>query len=248
MDPSPLLLLLAGAEMFFLGSILRSKRFVRAINAKHSAEIDNWEKAQIVTGYYNELSAPRQRRFEHFKAKLDEIRANYKTLHSNYPDIVNGFLDKMKNLQLSYVKLLFMQDKFPSYLEGNNPADLKRQIEEVLATIDKDPPKLKEIKLKRIELMKKRIIDHQKANENQDIVTAQLQTIEEMIQYIKDQGVTLKNTSEENGMIDNMLMETESLSTTISDLENIMSSDYNVGGYELGEVNEFGLSEEKVTE
>ncbi|MCB9232240.1 MAG: hypothetical protein H6581_11280 [Bacteroidia bacterium] len=220
----PLLLLLGGLEMLYLGVMSKNKRFIRAINAKYTKEIEEYHKSKAITDYYNGLTAPRQRRFEFFKEKLDEIRANYKNIHRDHPQIVNNYLEKINNLQLTYSRLLFMQDKLPAYLNKENPDQIRKEIEVLKKSMAEDSGKLRQIKAKRIQLMEKRIEAFGKAKENGKIIGAQLQTIEEMVQYIKDQPVALKSTDEDTVMIDNILFETEQMQNTISDIESIMSS------------------------
>ena len=222
---------LAALEFFYLGITSRNPRFISNVNAKYGKEIEAYEKAKNVTQYFNSLSGPRQRRFDHFKSLLEEVKENHTRIHGNYPDIVNAFITKVTNLQLTYVRLLYMQDRFPAYLENEKPEDIHRQIADLKADMADDSPKLKEVKTKRLRLMEKRLTSFGKAKENKEIVSAQLQTIDEMAQYIKDTPVSLKNTDPETSLIDSILQETENMEDTINDLESVINSDYTVGDY-----------------
>ncbi len=226
MNISPIFLgfALVGIEFLYLGFASRNERFMRAVNSRYANEIESFEKAKSVTQYFNQLSAPRQRRFEHFKTMLNDVKEDYARIHDEYPDVINKFIAKVSNLQLTYSRLLFMQDRFPAYLENENPDTIKAQIDELKNEMAADSPKLKDIKMKRVKLMEKRIHAYGKAMENKEIVSAQLQTMEEMVQYIKDQPVALKNLDGETSIIDNILAETENMESTISDLEAVMNS------------------------
>ena len=222
---------LAALEFFYLGIVSRNPRFISSVNAKYGKEIEAYEKAKNVTQYFNSLSGPRQRRFEHFKALLDQVKENNTRIHGNYPDIINSFIAKVTNLQLTYVRLLYMQDRFPGYLESERPEDIQRQIDDLKADMADDSPKLREVKSKRLKLMEKRLSAYGKAKENKEIVGAQLQTIDEMAQYIKDTPVSLKNTDPETSLIDSILQETENMEETINDLESVINTDYTIGNY-----------------
>lgn len=245
-NPLFLLMALGGLEMLYLGYATNNDQFIRAINAKYSGEIEAYKKTKAITEYYNGLSAPRQRRFEHFKQKLDGIREDYQKMHGNYPEIVNNFLKKINTLQLSYVRLLFMQDRSATFIDRDNPTALQKQIEEIKASMKNDSDKLREIKEKRIALMTKRINGFEKTKENGKIVNAQLQTIEEMVNYIKDQPMALKSTEAEDTLIDNILFETEQMEDTITDMESIMGGDVMIPDF--GDMEGDGLPDDLVRE
>ena len=68
-----------------------------------------------------------------------------------------------------------------------------------------------------------------KVQENREIIEEQLQTIEEMVEYIKDQPMTLQNTEREDIMIDNLLFETEQTQATMEEIESLMQSEFYPG-------------------
>ncbi len=245
-NPLFLLMALGGLEMLYLGFATNNGRFIRAINAKYADEINAFQKTRAITEYYNGMSAPRQRRFEGFTKKLDEIRENYQKMHGNYPEIINSFLKKISNLKFSYVRLLYMQDRSAALLERDKPETVEKEIAEIKSTMSGDPQKLKAIKEKRIGLMTKRIAGYQKAKENGQIVIAQLQTIEEMVNYIKDQPMAMKSTEADDTLIDNILFETEQMEETITDMESIMGGEMMVPDF--GEMDGEGSGGERIKE
>ena len=56
-----------------------------------------------------------------------------------------------------------------------------------------------------------------------------METIEEMVEYIKDQPMTLQNTEREDIMIDNLLFETEQTQQTMEEIESLMQSEFYPG-------------------
>jgi small-conductance mechanosensitive channel len=74
-----------------------------------------------------------------------------------------------------------------------------------------------------------RMENYLKVRENREVIEEQLQTIEEMVEYIRDQPMTLQNTEREDIMIDNLLFETEQTQQTMEEIESLMRSEFYPG-------------------
>lgn len=234
----------AGLEMLFLGAITRSRRFRRAINMKYHAELQAYAYAAKLTEYYNILSAKNQRRFEDFRLKLAEAKQNYSKLNDKFPEIVQQYQEKIDVLQLQYLRLLSTFDRFPDLLRQDDPSHLRKQIDEIRGSMGDDSAKLREIKEKRIALLQDRIRNFHGLQENSKMISEQLRTIEEMLQYLIEQPLAAKAT-EGTALIDNLLNETGDLHNTLSQVEEIMRQDLYVpdhgdlsggGSYDRSEV------------
>jgi hypothetical protein len=214
----------AGMEMGFLALIIRSKRFRRAINMKYRSELQSYAYVAKITEYYNGLTAKSQRRFEEFRVKLAEAKQNYNKLNERFPEIVQQYQEKIDILQLNFIRLLSTFDRFPNLLQQDDPTLLRRQIEEIRGGMGDDPTKLREIKEKRIALLQDRIRNYHGLQENAEMISEQLRTIEEMLQYLIEQPLAAK-TTDGTSLIDNLLSETAELHNTLSQVEEIMRSD-----------------------
>ena len=197
LDPSGLLLGLAGAELGFLSLIMRSRRFRRAIQTKYS----------------------NQRRFETFRSQLTTAKKNYSRLNEHFPSLVSQYMSKIDALQMNYVRLLASSGRIPSLL-NDNPEQIRRQIEEIRSEMGDDNPKLREIKEKRIGLLQKRMQNYHKTIDNAKVVEQQLKTVEETMKYFMEHSAS-DTGSEETDIIDNLLNETNDLHSTLNEVEGL---------------------------
>jgi hypothetical protein len=224
-----------GLEMVFLSLITRSKRFRRAINMKYRSELQSYSYVAKLTEYYNTLSSKSQRRFEDFRVKLAEAKQNYSKLNEKFPEILQQYQEKIDILQLNYIRLLATFDRFPDLLKQDDPVHLKRQIEEIRGSMGDDSAKLREIKERRIALLQDRIRNFSGLQENSQMVSEQLRTIEEMLKYFIEQP--LAKATEGTNLIDNILNETSELHNTLSQVEEIMRADLPAPDYGLSTSN-----------
>lgn len=223
-DPAGLLLGFAGLELSFLGLITRSKRFRRAIATKYGNELRAYQYVQKLAEQYNELSAEGQRRFETFRQQLTLAKGNYSRLNKNFPELLNQYIGKIDGLQMNFMRLLVSYDRFPSILAADNPALIRRQIEEIRGSMGDDNEKLREIKEKRIALLQKRTRNYSQAIDNQKLIEQQLKTVEETMKYFVEQSLAGAGV-EENGVIDGLLVETDDLNSTLNEIEAIYRSE-----------------------
>ncbi|MFK7969441.1 MAG: hypothetical protein AB8F95_03690 [Bacteroidia bacterium] len=195
-----------GLELLFLGFISNNPRFVRAINAKYQGDIDAFYKTKSMVEYYNALSHTSQSRFDKLRDRVKDVRDNYKKLSMTPSStMVDSFIKKLNAIETSYVRLLYFKDKFPSLANEDGKQKTVSEIDKLNQELKSAKGRLKEIKEKRMRLLRLRMDNYTKVKENRDVIEEQLQTIEEMVEYIKDQPMTLRNTEREDIMIDNLL-------------------------------------------
>ena len=224
LNPAGLIFVAGGIEMAALGAIIRSRRFRRAINAKYSRELEAYTYLKQLTEHYNQLSAGSQRRFETLRNRLNEVKKNYTNLNQSVPDLVLQYITKIDHLQLNFIRLLSVQDRFPDLLERDHPSEIRKQIDDIRVGMGDDSTKLRQVKEKRIGLLEKRRRNYHEAIENGKVIDQQLQTIEEMIQFFAEQPLT-DRTRDEVSIIDNLLFETDDLHTTLGEVDDIMRTE-----------------------
>ena len=243
---SSIILMAGGVELMFLSSIARNPRFIRAINAKYQKDIEAFQKTKTLVDYYNELTRDSQRRFDRLRKRVKEVREGFKSMNTSVPSLVNSFLNKMNAIELSYVRLLYFKDKFPSLTNEDAIHQTVMEIDKLNQELKNASSRLKKIKEKRLKLLEMRMDNYYKVRENKEVIEEQLQTIEEMVEYIKDQPMTNQNTEREDVMIDNLLFETEQTQQTMEEIESLMQSEFYPGivddiDSELGDTDtEFG--------
>jgi len=226
LTPMAALFLFGGAELMLLGTISQNTRFVRAINAKYQKDIDNYYKTRTIVDYYNALSYKSQSRFNKLKATIQEIREGYKKVSKVASPLINRFLTKLNSIEYSYVRLLYFKEKFPEHSQDDLMKKTRKEYNELLEEVKSSTGRIREVRIKRLKLLKRRLESQGKVKENREVIEEQLQTIEEMVDYIKDQPMTIQNTDREDIMIDNLLFETEQTQESLEELESLMRSEF----------------------
>lgn len=225
-DLMPLLLVAGGAELLWLSAIANNPRFIRSVNAKYQQDIDKFYQAKTLVDYYNNLSYESQSKFDKLQKNIKNIREGFSRLNSSMPDMLANYGKKLAQMELAYVRLLYFKDRFPTFAGDAAKDHTIREIDDLnqeLKTATNQ--RLRQIKEKRLKLLQMRMDNFQKVVENREIMDEQLQTMEEIVEYLKDQPMAI-NTMQEDAMIDNILFETEQTQQNLAEIESIMSSDF----------------------
>lgn len=228
-EPESIILMGGGLEMILLSTISNNPRFIRAINAKYQKDIDAFYKTKTIVDYYNAMTQDSQIRFDTLRKRIREVRDSFQKTATNAPQLVNNFMQKLASIESSYARLLYFKDKFPQLAGEQIMQKTVMEIDKLNQELKTAKGRLKEIKEKRLRLLQMRMDNYYKVGENREVIEEQLQTIEEMVEYIKDQPMTLQNTEREDIMIDNLLFETEQTQESLEEIESLMRSEFYPG-------------------
>lgn len=218
-----------GLELMLLSAISNNPRFIRAINAKYQKDIDAFHKTKTLVDYYNSLTLESQRRFDGLRKRIKEVREGFQKMNTSAPALVNRFVTKLNQIELSYARLLYFKDKFPELTNDDVIAKTVQEIDKINQELKNASSRLKKIKEKRLRLLEMRMDNYAKVTENREVIEEQLQTIEELVEYIKDQPISMQNTEKEDIMIDNLLFETEQTQQSLEEIESLMQSEFYPG-------------------
>src|SRR5207248_7065080 len=88
-------------------------------------------------------------------------------------------------------------------------------------TMAADSPKVQEINRKRIEILGKRIEKFGKIRENCCVIEAQCGAMEDVLQLIRDQSVTLRDPQQVNDQLEGLVHDVEQTEQTVREVEAI---------------------------
>ena len=163
---SSLIMMAGGLEMLTLSAISRNPRFIRAINAKYHKDIEAFKKTKTLVEYYNELGLESQRRFDKLRKRIKEVREGFKKMNSSLPSLVNNLLNKLNQIELSYVRLLYHQDRIPTLANDDAIHKTVTEIDKLNQELKNASSRLKQIKEKRLRLLEMRMDNYYKVREN----------------------------------------------------------------------------------
>ena len=216
-----ILLFTAALELLFLGTMPRQARFRRAIKAQRAAE---HAKPPTQKELYRLLSRSNQRRYARLRDLEKKVESNYRKLSYASQGLRDSHIKKIDGLLDPYLTLLNQKERYQQYGKRSEKDEVAQAIEDLRIDMEDDPPRVRAIKARRFRILEQRLERFKKSHENLEIIEAQLETIEDVIKYIHEQSMTLRNPEEITYQLDLLLNEVEETEASIGEIEEVFAS------------------------
>ncbi len=221
-----LLTLTIAFELLLLGYIPRQKRFRNIIRAKY-AKLR--AKPPTEEEMYRQLNRTNQRRYIRLRNLEKELRSSYRKFSFASQGLLESHTDKVKGLMRSCLKLMFQQERYISFGQRKHEQEIATAIAALEAELNHASEPIRNIKLKRMKILIQRLDRFKQSKEQLEMIEAQVATIEDVVKYIHEQSLTLKNPEEITYQLDLLLSEVEETEATISQMESVFGSEDNEG-------------------
>lgn len=218
--PETILLFAAALELLYLGTVPRHERFRRAVRARRTEER---YKPPSERDLFRELTKANQKRYLRFRNLENAIRENYQRLSYASQGMLSAHLKKIDDLLDAYLNMLWQMERHERFTELAAEGNVVRAMQELKEQMAADPPRVRQIKQKRLDILEKRLDRFKKARENLAVLRAQIETIEDVTKYIHEQSLTMRNPDEVSFQLDTLIAEAEETQAAVSEIEDIFS-------------------------
>jgi hypothetical protein len=210
----------AGLELMYLATVPNNNRFQRLVRSwKFEDEKRSREKS--LSALFYELPAEMRARYANLDNTSRSIRENYRRLTATSQMFVDQMENKLEGLTQSYVRLLNAAFHHQEYLRVINPAVIHKESDQLQKDLEHEPPKVQEINRKRIEILAKRLEKYDKIKENCQVIDAQCSAVEDVLNLIRDQSVTMHDPEQIAAHLDGLVKDVEQTEETVREVESI---------------------------
>ncbi len=233
------LVLAAGLELMYVALAPQSSRFRRLVRSWKYAEEERAHRERLDRMFRN-LPPEMRSRSAYLQQVAQAIRANYSQLSFGSQVFAKQMDSKLAGLLEGYIRLLNAAHTHGEYLRTLNPEQVRGESEYLAKSLENEPPKVREINQKRIEILKKRLGKFDKIRENSQVIDAQCAAIEDVLQLIRDQSVTMRDPQEVSAQLDHLVEDVEQTEQSVREMEEIfaLTSPENGGEMRLAETEE----------
>ena len=222
------ILLGAGLELMYLAAVPHFPRFQRAVRARKYAqekrELEAKLKSIVVT-----LPPSQRVRYEALQTVCAGIRSNYANLSATSQIFARQMEERLDGLLQGFLRLLYAVKQHDDYLVTASQTAIVREKAQLEQQAGNEPPKVREINRRRVEILQKRLEKFGKIKENQQVISAQCSAIEDVLQLIRDQSVTMRDPQQVSDQLDSLVRDVEQTEETVKQVEAI----YDTGGPDL---------------
>lgn len=219
------LILAAALELIYLGIVPRDDRFKRVIRSRLAQE---HAKPPSQKEIFQLLTRVSQRRYARLRKLEKDIRVNYRKMAYTVQGLLESHLKKINGLLESYLNLLYQKERYDVSLQSNTESEIVRSISALRSDLEEDSPRVRAIKERRLHVLQQRLSRFKKGRENLEIIEAQLETIEDVIKYIHEQSLSLRNPEEITFQLDTLLKEVEETEASVQEMDEVFARSTNL--------------------
>jgi hypothetical protein len=222
------LLLAAGVELMVLPLVAGNGRFQRLIRARVTQDQadEQQEKVQIeATEMLRQLSDYERGRYRQLQGLAQEIRHNYNALGSSSQMLLGDLSTKLDFLLSFYLRMRSSLGRYDRYFATTSA----EQIQERLAMLEHElataPPRVQQVKTRTKAVLEKRLQRFAKALENKHLIDAQTETVQEVLQLLRDQSYSMRDPRTITEQLDGLVSSAEETERGVRDMEELLSLD-----------------------
>jgi hypothetical protein len=215
-------LLAGGLELMYLAVVPQNWRFQRLVRSWKFAEEQKLHEIKL-SDMLRSLPPDMQGRYIKLAEVCGSIRNNFAQLSSASQMFVQQMDARLEGLLRGYVRLLTAAVQQRQYVKSTDPEFIKKEIASLQQELDHDPPRVQDINKKRIEILSKRLEKYQKICENRQVVDAQCSAVEDVLQLVRDQSVTMRDPQQVSDQLTNLVHDVEQTEQTVQQVESIFS-------------------------
>jgi hypothetical protein len=224
------LLIAAGIEMAVLPLVSGSDRFRRLIKARVSEDRDDERQAQTdreLSEIFRALPDPERTRYRQLEQLAHEIRHNYQGLDSTSQMLLEELEGKLDFLLSFYLRMRQSVTRYDRYFATTDPERMQERIAMLDHEIETGAGRVREVKTRTKTVLEKRLVRYQKAIENKHLIDAQTETVQEVLQLLRDQSYSMRDPRTITEQLDTLLSSAEETERGVRDMEELLSIEQN---------------------
>jgi hypothetical protein len=216
------LALAGGLELMYLAVVSQHPRFQRLVRSWRFAD-EQKRNEQKLGDMLRSLPPDMQGRYIKLAEVCRSIRGNFAQLSSTSQIFVQQMDTRLEGLLHGYVRLLSAAFQQRQYVKTTDPDQITKEVATLQQHLNTDPPRVQDINKKRVEILSKRLEKYQKINENRQVVDAQCSAVEDVLQLVRDQSVTMRDPQQVSDQLANLVHDVEQTEQTVQQVESIFS-------------------------
>ncbi len=241
--PVPGLIYLALAwEVGYLAFVPTNERFQRRIRseANQHAGIKQEEEQEAL---FRRLEPGDRSKFGEIQSICYSLETQLQTADPSTKGILEESFRKLSYLLRTYLRLLVSLGSIRSYLKSSDRESIVQRIRSLEQEIAKPEgsERVREVKQKNVTILQQRMNRVEKARENEEVIEANLHTLEDTLKLIRDNAMTLDNPAGISKQINGVITGLEESERVLKDIEHFASLEEKVSdtwGEEDGPVRE----------
>jgi uncharacterized protein (DUF1778 family) len=171
------------------------------------------------------LPDPERVRYRQLEHQAQEIRNNYAGLDATSRMLVDELEGKLGFLLSFYLRMRHSLSRYDRYFSTTDPERMQERIAMLDHEIATGSARVKEVKTRTKLVLEKRMERYHKALENKQLIDAQTETVQEVLQLLRDQSYSMRDPRSITEQLDGLVSSAEETERGVRDMEELLSLD-----------------------
>jgi low affinity Fe/Cu permease len=171
------------------------------------------------------LSDTERHRYRGLETLSAEIRENYQSLDASSQSLLDEVVSKLDFLISFYLRMRYSVARYEAYFQTTDPERIRHRLASLEREMSQGPERVRAIKAKTSNVLRKRLERYEKALENRQLVDAQTETVLEVMQLLRDQSFSMRDPKTITEQLDGLVTSAEETERGVKDLEELLASD-----------------------
>ncbi len=213
----------AGASGIYLAFLSVIPSFRRLVASNYDAqELLEPGSPQAREQLVNELAASQREHWLSLNELKDKILANYRLLPGGRVMAASSE-GRLDGLLTSFLRLLATLNSYRKYLNTADRKAIEVELKALEAEVAQETNlRLKDVKARRVEIMKKRAYRFAQAEESREVVSHQLASIEDVLRLTHEQSIAIRDPDAVERQLEALTTEVEATEETVREMERFM--------------------------
>ena len=227
-EPAVVLVAL-GVEGLYLAALSSASAFRRAVRARGGGAGPEREAGAV----YEELSPSQKEHYFALKGVRDRILENYRKLPGGRV-LAAGSERQVDQMLVSFLRLLATLNHYRKFLSTSDRRVVEQELRELEADVAAEGnARLKDVKQRRVEILRKRVERFQKAEESRELVSHQLAGIEDLLKLTHEQSIAIRDPESVAPQLERLTLEAQSTEATVREMEQFLDATFEPSGPRL---------------
>jgi hypothetical protein len=212
-----------GGSLLYSVMLSMLPSFRRAVRANLEAQVSgDVASPEEKSALLSELAPSQKEHYDVLRELKDRILDSYGKMPGGRV-LVASSERRLEALLTSFLRLVATLNSYRKYLNATD----RKAIEEEQALLEKDVAsekneRLKEVKARRVEILKKRVARFVQAEESRELVSHQLASIEDVLRLTHEQSIAIRDPEVVSRQLEALTAEVNATEETVKEMEQFM--------------------------
>jgi hypothetical protein len=212
----------AASSLAYVTLVATTPRFRRAVRANLDAHALPELGAGGEDPLLRELSPSQRQHYELLRGVRDDILTRYQQMPGGRV-LAASSSSRLDALLASFVRLVTTLNAYRTFLSATDRKALTEELRQLEAELAGDQSeRLREVKARRVDLLKKRVQRYVQAEESREVVSHQLASIEDILRLTHEQSIAIRDPEGVGRQLEALTAEVAATEETVKEMEQFM--------------------------